>query len=40
MVNSMNDVQVCGTSSMYPNVLQTGRPNGGYAFKYSKNLTF
>jgi len=38
MVNSMHDVQVYGTSSMDPNVLQTGRPNGGCAFLYNKNL--
>ena len=40
MVNSMNDVKVNGTSSMDPNVLQTGLPHGGCSFIYSKNLKF
>ena len=40
MVNLMNDVQVYDTSIMDPNVLQTGRPNGGSAFMYSTNLKF
>ena len=40
MVNSMNDVQVNGTTGVDPNVLQTYRPNGGCAFMYSKNIQF
>jgi len=36
MVNSMNDVQLYGNSSMDPNVLQIGQPHGGCAFIYSK----
>jgi len=40
MVSSMNDVQFHGTPSMNPNVLQTGRPHGGCAFVYTKNLKF
>ena len=40
MVNSMNDIQVYGTSSMDANVLQTGRPHGGCAFMYNKYLKF
>ena len=36
MVNSMNDVQLYGNSSMDPNVLQIGQTHGGCAFIYSK----
>jgi hypothetical protein len=38
MVNSMDNTQVYGTSGMNYNVLLGGRPYGGCAILYRKNL--